>query len=92
MPDTDATGALVLAEAFRQAVRDLKIPHSFSEKGYVTVTVGSRLLSKAPSGSRALLIQRADEALYSGKAAGRDCTRQAPPETDDNDGRLQLVG
>lgn len=90
LPDTDATGALVLADAFRQAVRDLKIPHSFSEKGYVTVTVGVATSVRNTSGSRALLVQRADEALYSGKAGGRDCTRQAPPETDDD--HLRLVG
>jgi diguanylate cyclase (GGDEF)-like protein/PAS domain S-box-containing protein len=89
LPETDATGAFTLAEAFRQSVRDLKIPHSGSEKSYVTVTVGVATSVRKAIGSRALLIQRADEALYSGKATGRDCTHQAPPETDDH--RLLLV-
>ena len=89
LPDTDATGALVLAEAFRQAVRDLKIPHSFSEKRYVTVTVGVATSVRNATEAQALLVQRADEALYRGKASGRDCVRQAPPETDDD--QLSLV-
>jgi len=89
LPDTNATGALVLAEAYRQAVRDLKIPHTGSEKGYVTVTVGVATSVNNAIGSRALLVQRADDALYSGKAAGRDRTDQAPPETDDD--RLRLA-
>jgi diguanylate cyclase (GGDEF)-like protein/PAS domain S-box-containing protein len=91
LPDTDAAGALALADAFRQAVRELKIPHSLSEKGYVTVTVGVATSASSTSGSPALLVRRADAALYSGKAAGRDCTRQAPPETDDDD-HLRLAG
>lgn len=88
--ETDATGALVLAEAFRQAVRDLKIPHSGSERGFVTVSVGVATSVANAIGSQAQLVQRADEALYSAKAAGRDRTHQASPEADDD--RLRLVG
>jgi diguanylate cyclase (GGDEF)-like protein len=87
LPETDAIGALALAEAFRQAVSDLKIPHCGSEKGHVTVTVGVATSVRNVIGSRVRLIQRADEALYAGKAAGRDHTHQAPPDDD----RLRLI-
>lgn len=88
LPDTDASGALVIAESFRQAVRACRIEHSGSEKGVVTVTVGTATTSGTALDVPALLVQSADEALYAGKSSGRDRTYQAPG----NEGhRLKLV-
>lgn len=73
LPETDEDGAYFMGDALRKAIRDEAIPHSASEKGVVTVSVG--LAHYGPnSNSRAAaeLIGRADEALYSAKAAGRD--------------------
>lgn len=72
LPDTDTEGALVLAEAFRQAVRDLNIPHSGSEKSRVTVTVGIATWAGDHSETQGDLVRRADSALYVGKEGGRD--------------------
>lgn len=70
LPDTDHAGALVVAERIRAAVA--------AETG-VTVTIGLAQWGKGggKDGVDAVLA-RADEALYRGKAAGRN--RVVPPE------------
>ncbi len=78
LPDTDASGAAALAETFRASVRDLKIPHSGSPKGIVTVTVG--VASRIPDANDIPgdVVRRADKALYLGKTGGRDQVCSAP--------------
>jgi diguanylate cyclase (GGDEF)-like protein len=88
LPDTDANGALVIAESFRQAVRELNIAHSGTDKGRVTVTVGVATSGRTAIDSPAILLQTADEALYAGKTAGRDRTVQTAPT---EDGRIRLI-
>lgn len=73
LPETDEDGAYLVAEAFRRALAEARLPHAGSEKGYLTASVGVATygddnLSRSP----AELLQAADEALYSAKAAGRD--------------------
>lgn len=89
LPDTDADGALVLAENFRQAVRGLNIPHGKSSKGRVSVSVGVATTLGSAVESPGLLVKRADQALYEAKAGGRDRTQQSRAEADDT--RLRLV-
>ncbi len=72
LPGTDAAGARVLAEAFRQAVRDLNIPHRGSDQRRVTISIGIATSPGPAIDSAAMLVRRADEALYRSKAAGRD--------------------
>jgi diguanylate cyclase (GGDEF)-like protein/PAS domain S-box-containing protein len=73
LPDTDEDGAYLVAESFRRALADIGITHRGGDKGHVTASVGvatympDNLRRSAPE-----LIQAADEALYSAKAAGRD--------------------
>ncbi|NDV87830.1 diguanylate cyclase [Aurantimonas aggregata] len=75
MPATSAAGAFERAEAVRQAVRELAIPHSGSSHGVVTISAGVATLT-AGAGAElrdlAGLIQSADVALYQAKANGRD--------------------
>lgn len=73
LPDTDEDGAYLVAETFRKALVDAGLPHKGGERGILTASVGvatympDNLHRSAPE-----LIQAADEALYSAKAAGRD--------------------
>ncbi|TGQ85696.1 diguanylate cyclase [Mesorhizobium sp. M8A.F.Ca.ET.208.01.1.1] len=73
LPETDARGAFVIAENLRSKVRDLALGHAGSEKGIVTVSIG---VGTFDAGGAAMeiadLLNRADEALYGAKAAGRD--------------------
>ncbi|HTO27339.1 MAG TPA: diguanylate cyclase, partial [Devosia sp.] len=73
LPDTDEDGAYLVAEAFRRSLADAKMPHRGSERRLLTASVGvATYLPGNLHRSAAELIQAADEALYSAKAAGRD--------------------
>lgn len=74
LPNTDAEGALLVAQALRKAVLDLKLPHiQQTEQSYVTISVGvATLNSPAPDTSPSEMLARADEALYLAKANGRN--------------------
>ncbi|HVZ13985.1 MAG TPA: diguanylate cyclase [Bauldia sp.] len=85
LPDTDAAGARALAETYRQAVRDLNIPHRTAEQRRVTISIGVATAPGSAIDSATMLIRRADEALYNSKAAGRDRV------TDINETNLRLI-
>jgi len=78
-PETDISGAMVLAEAMRSNVELLKIPHAqFAPLDYVTVSIGVN--SVFPSGgfsdvALVSIIAVADEMLYKAKADGRNQVR-----------------
>ena len=75
-PETDLSGAMIIAEAMRRNVELLKIPHAPSaDLDYVTISIGVN--SVLPSGgfSDAALVSvvaAADEMLYKAKEAGRN--------------------
>ena len=75
LPNTDAAGALAVAECVRAAVRALAIPHAGSEHGFATVGVAA-LVPDRPQGPAAL-VEAADAALYDAKRAGRNTVRLA---------------
>lgn len=81
LPAHDTERAMAVAERARAAVQAMDIAHRASSvASHVTVSVGmvSAVLSDASSGSaaaRALMLARADEALYQAKQAGRDRVR-----------------
>jgi diguanylate cyclase (GGDEF)-like protein len=73
LPDTDAGGAVAVAEAIRRGVRDLALPLASVDAGLVTASVGvSTWPGGDAPGSVDELVAEADEALYAAKAAGRD--------------------
>ncbi len=73
LPDTDEDGAYLVAEAFRRSLADVKLLHRGSERGFLTASVGvATYMPDNLNRSAAEIIQVADEALYSAKAAGRD--------------------
>ena len=79
LPGTDAEGALGVAEALRQAVEGLAVPHSGSSVGpVVTISVGAATVIPQEGGSGQALIEAADKALYRSKHTGRNRTTLAP--------------
>jgi len=73
VPQTDRAGALAAAERLRQTVNALPfdIPRGSLP---VTLSIGVALAQVGEADPRAVL-QRADQALYEAKGAGRDCCR-----------------
>jgi diguanylate cyclase (GGDEF)-like protein len=77
LPDTDLKGAAVVAERIRKGVQELKF-----EEGIRPITVSVGVASIQAQDERiAELIERADQALFSAKAKGRDRV-EAPEETE----------
>lgn len=72
LPDCNEDGARRAADAVLDAVRDLKIPHSQSSFGIVTVSLGILTAFPQRGTTAAELIRRADAALYRSKQAGRN--------------------
>ncbi|HXT08915.1 MAG TPA: sensor domain-containing diguanylate cyclase [Roseiarcus sp.] len=73
LPDTDETGALVIAARIRHAVLNLAIAHKASESGVVTVSIGAAgAKPNASEDSADLLLREADRALYLAKNGGRN--------------------
>ncbi|WP_017654732.1 diguanylate cyclase domain-containing protein [Fortiea contorta] len=73
LPNTDAAGAMHIAEIIRARIKALAIPHAASQASeYVTLSLG--VYTKIPDAQDAqkLLIAKADQALYAAKEQGRD--------------------
>ena len=73
LPQTDAAGALVVAELARSAVEALQLPHSDRPLRKVSISVGvaSHTLNDIHENMQSL-VKHADEALYQAKAVGRN--------------------
>ncbi len=72
LPGADRDGAGKIAVSVRQAIAALAVPHEGSPLGILTVSIGAasrRPTLREPPSS---LVEAADAALYSAKAAGRD--------------------
>ncbi|HEY9602021.1 MAG TPA: diguanylate cyclase [Allocoleopsis sp.] len=73
LPNTDATGAAIAAQAIREGIRELEIPHRASPVSpYVTVSIGVASIVPRLEASPSQLIVVADRRLYQAKAEGRD--------------------
>lgn len=69
LPDTTLTNAINLAEDLRESLSKLEI----EDVGHVTASFG---ITEYVSGDTVkIMIQKADERMYSAKAAGRNCIR-----------------
>lgn len=73
LPNTDALGAVSVAEKIRLAVKDLQITHEASAiASYVTVSIGVSTIIPTHESEFQTLIDTADRALYQAKSQGRD--------------------
>jgi diguanylate cyclase (GGDEF)-like protein len=83
LPDTDAEGAVVIAERLRAHAAKPR-PGSADPRDAITVTIG---VASWQSGGMDDLISRADHALYAGKSAGRDNVQLSPAQAADTTAR-----
>jgi diguanylate cyclase (GGDEF)-like protein/PAS domain S-box-containing protein len=81
LPSTDPAQAVLVAEAVRNAVESLDIPHAGNPEGgnKITVSIGvATALARAGGAIRMpeSLVLSADKALYIAKSEGRNCVRK----------------
>ena len=74
--NTDLSSAHRIANDSKKAVWDLNIPHSGSEHGRVTISLGIATAEQHHACPGAL-VDAADRALYVAKASGRNCSAAA---------------
>lgn len=72
LPNTDADGAVRVAEQIGQQVKQLQIAHASSPRSYVSVSLGVATTIPTAESSPSDLVAAADRALYQAKRTGRD--------------------
>jgi len=75
LPDTDAAGALAVAQRIRAGIEAMGMAHEASPFGIVTASLGVAALlpgSEPDVATAAALVERADCGLYRAKEAGRN--------------------
>src|SRR5690606_38632916 len=76
LPETDAAGAIQVAEQIRAALAEMALPHAGTPWRRVSLSGGVHVCTPTPAmvadNGQESLIQAADKALYAAKAAGRD--------------------
>ena len=80
LPDTDACGALCVAEKIRLAVCEQALAHPHSPTGALTISIGVTSMQPEPGDDVLSLVRTADAALYRAKRNGRNRTEQSVPE------------
>jgi diguanylate cyclase (GGDEF)-like protein len=73
LPETDREGALQIAEAMRESVASLAIPHPNGVAGsIVTISAGVTTAQPSAEASAVRMIETADRGLYDAKRKGRN--------------------
>ena len=79
MPEQSPTTAAIGVERIARAVRAAMIPHEANEAGGIlTISAGVASYRQGTASGGHDVLDRADEALYRAKGAGRDRVEQAP--------------
>lgn len=73
LPNTDESGARVMANRILEQIRHLCIPHTASDVAeYITVSIGVTAAAPLTGKEASLLVQQADGAMYQSKKNGRN--------------------
>jgi diguanylate cyclase (GGDEF)-like protein len=73
LPDTDSTGANLIALRAQEEVKRVKIPHAYSQvEDYVTLSMGIATMIPLDDQNQDDLINAADKLLYQAKINGRN--------------------
>ncbi len=72
LPDTDCDGAVVVARLMLECLAMASIAHQGSPFGQMTASIGIACAAGASLDSSQSLLERADQALYTAKQAGRN--------------------
>jgi diguanylate cyclase (GGDEF)-like protein len=78
LPNTDASGALLLAGSVQAELARARLSHRGSPTGWVTVSIGIAAARPDATNDSSALVAAADRALYAAKAAGRNRIVSAP--------------
>jgi diguanylate cyclase (GGDEF)-like protein len=82
LPDTELTGAARIAEAARDAVARLRIPHEHSAAAtYMSISGGVAVMGRNVDLTAQQLAAAADQALYEAKHLGRNRIVSAQAES-----------
>ncbi|MEJ7804503.1 MAG: diguanylate cyclase [Telluria sp.] len=82
LPDMDGEQSARMAEAMRQTIVGMQVPHAKSEHAdHITVSIGLAT-HRGDVGDIAVLVGDADRALYSAKRAGRNRVARHAGDTD----------
>ena len=82
LPDTDANGAMKVAELIHKAIAALAIPHEFSAvSASLTCSIGVVTWQGEDSRTHDDLLKSADDALYRAKLEGRNRSIHADPSS-----------
>ncbi len=77
LPETDAKGALFIAEGIRKGIEDLKVPHEFSRiENYLTISLGVTTMYPQVNDCFDVFITQSDKAMYMSKETGRNKVTQ----------------
>lgn len=72
LPNVDAEGAMMTAEAMRARVEQLSMENRGSPRGKLTLSAGVCSVTPLPGMTREQLVKAADTALYRAKSGGRN--------------------
>jgi len=93
MPETDARGALVIANRLREGVIGLNLPHPTSDAAsIITISIGVVTLRTSDQETQDQMVALADEALYDAKRrAGIDVVHRNLTDKESPHQFLQLI-
>ncbi len=85
LPETDLTGAMIVAERIRRHVEQTMVPRvgGLGDPLRVTISIGVASFPENPAGSSDDMVKLADEALYRAKENGRNRVELAPREEEE---------
>lgn len=77
LPETDAKGAMYIAEEIREGIENVSIPHEYSKVAkHITISFGVATMCPQLADSLEDFVSKADKAMYKSKESGRNRVSQ----------------